>query len=212
MKLNFEAIIWRIKNEPEWLLLGLLVVVLIVGLTTYFIHGRLTDDEEARLHFTGVFQGFLMAESPQDFQEVAANLQQLGSMYPRSELLDKIRFFQAKSLLEAGEYGQAIEQLRRFLHEHPESYFNPAARLNIAYAHYYLENFEQATSQLQALIRELDSVHPLWAEAVWQQARVYSQQENRVAQVETLEMLVEQIDPDQEYWYLRAREELIDLR
>ncbi|GEM_PF-5036100 len=209
--MDVEQLIYRIKNDPEWVVLGLLVFFILVGGGAYYYHSIRQEETEATQHFSAILQGYMMAETTEDYEELAGQFQQMFSMYEETEVADKILFYLGRSLLEAQDYEAAVEQFGRLASQFPDSFFAGSSYLHAAYAQYYLENYDHALSQLEGALYHLEENHPLRVEVLWQKARIYADQGESEEQKRVLEQLLETAEAGQEYWRRRAREELIEL-
>ncbi len=209
--MDVEQLIYRIKNDPEWVILGLLVFFLLVGGGAYYYHSVQQEETEASQHFAAIMQGYMMADTTEDYEQLAGQFQQMFSMYEETDVADKILFYLGRSLLEAQDYEAAIEQFSRLASQYPDSFFAGSSYLHAAYAQYYLENYDHAMSQLEGALYHLEENHPLRVEVLWQKARIYSKLDDEEEQKRVLKKLLETADAGQEYWRRRAREELIGL-
>lgn len=210
--MEIKEIIWRLKNEPEWIILGLLVLFLGIGGGGYYYYQNYNTTREAHSYFNRVFRKYSQAQKPEDYGEVTRQLKQLANQFSGSDVIDEVYFYLGKSYYRQEKYRKAIKTFRRIIKNHPESFFLPAAHLHAGYGYYQLNKDELALHQFEVLAKKLAPNHPLWPEALWQQAQTYRRLDRREKAVELLRKIAERDGEANQYWTHRARGLLAEIK
>ena len=207
--MDWENVLWRFKNEPEWAALIVLVIVA-VSAGGYFYYQSITGDGEVEEYFNRVFVQYVQASQTGDYEQVVQQFQRLQGQFPDSNVRDKIYFFLGKSYFETGEFREAIQQFLAITRRFPDSFFYNSAHLHAGYCFYQLGQYQEAANHFQQLTA-LDRDNPIRLEALWQKAFVMNMAGDSETAVKALEELLETASDQDSYWVQRARELLSQL-
>ncbi len=208
--MNLEDIVWRLKNEPEWIILGLLLLFFLVGGGGYYYYNHYQSTQKAHTYFNRILRQYTRAQKPEEYKKVIRQFRQLASRFSGSAIEDKVYFFLGKSYYRQREYKKAVKSFRRIINNHQESFFLPAAYLHTGYSYYQLDKNKLALNQFQQLATRLAPTHPLWPEARWQEAQVYKRLGEKEKARRILRKIVEHSGNKNRYWSQRARSLLAD--
>lgn len=207
--MDWDDIVWRLKNEPEWLALVFLFVAVIAG-GSYYYYQNYTAGTEAGEYFNRVFVQYIQANNTDDYEPVIQQLKRLANRYDDSESYEKIVYFLGKSYFKQGQYSEAIQQFLTITRRYPESFFYESSQLHAGYCFYQLGQLQSALEHFSQL-DELDPENPLWAEAQWEKALVYKLNEDYEKARAVLKNILENSPSSDSYWSRRAREMLSEL-
>ncbi|MFP4686828.1 MAG: tetratricopeptide repeat protein [bacterium] len=207
--MNWDDVYWRLKNEPEWLVLIFLCIAAIAG-GSYYYYQNTAAGTEASEHFNRVFIQYIQSSQPEDYEPVIQQFERLSRRHAESKMYDKILYFLGKSYFKSGQYNEAVQQFLTIIRRYPESFFYESASLHVGYSFYQLGRYESALDHLSQL-DTVDSKNPIWSEAKWQKALVYKMLGDDEKARDTLTEIIETTSDTDNYWTRRARELLSEL-
>ncbi|MFB6356419.1 MAG: tetratricopeptide repeat protein [bacterium] len=205
MNIDSEEILWRLKNEPEWVVLGLLVIGLSVGGGVYYYNQMAGANAKARQQFSAVFSKYNRIGASGKYKNVIKQFKSLHRKYKDTDLADRILFFLGKSHYKAGNYLTAQKQFQRLVDNHPESFFYEPALLHLGYSALSREKYNSARDYFRKIIDESPD-HSLVYEAYWQLALLKLKKGNNSGARKTLDRLISKSKQEEKnYWLKQAR-------
>ena len=187
--MNVDEVVWRIRNEPEWLILGGVAFLLIIGVSVYFTGFTGDQQAEAQQSFNSAYANYQQSRRSGDFQSAIQQLNQVMGNYPNSKVTDKALFFLGKAYMQQGETLEAMRQFQSLIDDYPRSFFYEGALLNLAYGAQERGELQQARKFLQDLLDRVEL------------------EENQNTQArETLSALIDQAEDEDSFWTERARQ------
>lgn len=202
--MNFNKLLDRLRNEPEWaVLIGLLVLMIIAG-GAFFYYQRQNRIQSAKNQFREALNVYTRAEQTRQYQRAIETLGRYVNNFPDSVQTDKALFFLGKSYYRQGEYVQAIKQFKQLLKSHPESLFAETARLHLGYANMRRGRGDAARNAFRILTSREES-HPLVKEARWQMALIDLRKGRSDSALKQLQELRSDQSKERTYWSNWAR-------
>lgn len=197
--MNFRVWLERLKNEPEWVVLGVLVLLIAVGGGVFYYYQQQQESQEAERQFRRAVTIFNQADRTGDYQQALSVLRRYVNNHGNSAYGDKAHFFLGKTYYQTGQYVSAIKQFRRVQDQDPNSFFAKSSRLHIGYSNLERDKLQQAKKTFRDLTREADD-HPIWVEAQWQLALLEYRLGNTESAESTLTGLLESDRDIEEFW------------
>lgn len=203
--MNVDEVVWRIRNEPEWLILGGVAFLLIIGVSVYFTGFTGDQQAEAQQAFNSAYANYQQSRRSGDFQSAIQQLNQVMGNYPNSKVTDKALFFLGKAYMQQGETLEAMRQFQSLIDDYPRSFFYEGALLNLAYGAQERGELQQARKFLQDLLDRVET-GPIRQEALWQKAMIELEENQNNQARETLSALIDQAEDEDSFWTERARQ------
>lgn len=190
--MSFNRLWERLREDPEWLLLSLFVLVVLAGGAGLYVYDRYRTASRASEAFHRSMGHYNRAMSRGDYEPAVRNHQEYLRRFPASEHADKVLFFLGKLHFARGEYEPALRQFRRLVEGHPDSFFHGAALLHMGYGEMERGRPQRALRWFDRLRESSDDPgEPLASERVWQRALALRATGDTAAAREALR----QIDP-----------------
>jgi len=203
--MDVDEIVWRVRNEPEWLILGGVALLLIIGGTVFFLDFGNEGQTEAQQTFNSAYANYQQSRRSGNLQSAIQQLNQVVGDYPNSNVTDKALFFLGKAYMQQGETLEAMRQFQSVIDDHPRSFFYEGALLNLAYGAQERDEPQQALEFLGKLLDRLEQ-GPIRQEALWQKAMIQLEQNQNDQARKTLTELIEETGSDDTFWAERARQ------
>jgi outer membrane protein assembly factor BamD (BamD/ComL family) len=203
--MTVRTLIARIREEPEWVILGVLALIILVGGGTYLYGSAFESATRAQSQFNSVYARYQQAIRTENYEPVVRGFNQIVSEYPNASVTDKALFFLGKVHMKQENYLEAMQQFQQLRDQHPNSFFYDSTLLNMAYCASQRENYQQALSFLNNLLDRVDE-GPLWEEAMWQKAMVLAELDNTDRAISSLDQLVDRTGGEDSFWKERARQ------
>lgn len=169
--MSFNELLERLREDPEWVVLSLFVLVLVAGGAGLYAYDRYRTASRASEAFHGAMSHYNRALSQGDHEPAIRNLQRFLRRYPDSDHADNVLFFLGKLHYLQGDYRAALRQFRRLVEGHPRSFFHGAALLHMGYGEMERGRPERALRWFDRLRESGEgSREPLASEVAWQRA------------------------------------------
>ncbi len=169
--MSFNDLVERFREDPEWVVLSLVVLVLVAGGAGLYAYDRYRTAARASEAFHGAMSHYNRALSRGDHEPAIRNLQEYLRRYPDSDHADKVLFFLGKLHYLQGDYQPALRQFRRLVEGYPESFFHGAALLHMGYSEMERGRPGRAIRWFDRLRESSEgSREPLASEVAWQRA------------------------------------------
>lgn len=202
--MNFEDLIRKLINEPEWAVLLALFLFFLFGGGAYWYYQRRNRIESARKDFHRAISSYSKANRTGQYRQAVSALSNFVEQNPGMSQTDKAYFFLGKSYYQLGEPVLAIKQFKTLLQRFPESFFAGGARLFLGYANLRRGQQNQARTEFKRFIERYPE-HPLGLEARWQLALIHRNQGNSTEAQQELEALLTSSPKEETFWTNWAR-------
>lgn len=203
--MDVDELVWRIRNEPEWLVLGGVALLFLIVGGVYFTNVGSKGNTEARRKFNSAYARYQQARRTGNLKPAIRQLNQVISSHPESDVADETLFFLGKAYMEQGEYLKAMRQFQQLIDEHPQSFLVDGATLHMAYNATQRGKHQQALSFLDRLLNRLNN-GPIRQEALWQKAMIELELKQTDKARNTLTALINQSEGEDSFWVQRARQ------
>lgn len=197
--MNFKLFLERLKNEPEWVVLGALVLLIGIGGGVFYYYQHQQESQEAERRFRRAVTIFNQADRTGNYQQARSVLRRYVNNHGGSAYGDKAHFFLGKTYYQTGQYVSAIKQFRQVRDRDPNSFFAESSRLYIGYSNLERNKPQQAKRTLRELTRDAGD-HPIWVEAQWQLALLEYRLGNIESAASSLDRLLESDRDIEEFW------------
>lgn len=171
MNFSVEGILRRLREEPEWALLAALVIVLVVGGTSFYVYRQYRTNTRASAAFHRSLSLYNRVLREENYDPAVEQFQEYLRRFPDSRHTDKVLYFLGKVYFVQKRYLPAMRQFRRVIEEHEDSFFYGAALLHMGYSERARGNNKRALEWFNRLRDDLERDEgPEWMETHWQRA------------------------------------------
>lgn len=202
--MNFENVLNKLKNEPEWAVLIGLLLMLAVGGSTYLYYRYENRSKQAQRNFRQASTLYFQASRSGNYNRAVNSLERFINNHPEAVQSDKARFFLGKSYYETDRMIQAIKQFKNLLKTFPDSLFAGSARLHIGYANFKRNHLKKARNAFRIAAKNYSN-EPIEPEARWQQALVNLELGNDNQANQALKKLIQSSKKEDAFWTDWAR-------